>query len=168
MFPYTVQEIAQTLRNAKNANAALKNFLKHELRGGDSAERFVKDLKSAVGNKRPEALERLIALGLPKFETHLFVILRYAYSDACGSIAEKVVTEYADNFNKTFERSQNSIAVKDPTNFKKITSEVLATFEKGLSEHGIASSGLMKNVLITFVFDADVIQEIFRGSTQGS
>ena len=167
MASYTSLDIAGALRSAKNPNAALKNFLKHELRSGDPAERFVKDLRTAVGVKRTEALDRLVQQGFERFEKYLLAILRYAYLEGLSAIADPVVTRYAEDFNKTYERTDGKIVIKDEAAFRKIFSEVQGLFEKGLAEQNLGPAGLMKSVLTTFVFDPDVVAEVDRLAARG-
>ena len=160
MYPYTLTEVVSALRGSKNINAALKNFLKLEIRNGDPAGRFVKDLRSVVGAKSTEPLQRLVEQGQQKFERHIFVIVRYAYHEPMAQIAEQVAHKYADDFNATYEREDGRIKVIDLPKFKSIFKEVEGLFEQAINERKLGPVGLMKNALVTFVFDADVITEL--------
>ena len=157
MYPYTPTEIAGALRGAKNANAALKHFLKQEIRGKDPAERYVKELRTALGAKSPEPLDRLVTAGFEKYHRHLLVMLRYAYSEPVAAIAERVITKYADDFNKTYTRADDGVSITDEAGFHRILGEVLQVFETSMPEFNLGPAGLMRSVLITAIFEPDVV-----------
>lgn len=162
MLPFSAEEAATAIRNAKNPNSALKNFLKHEVRPGDPSVRFIKGLRDAAYAKNPLVLQNQIEAGLENFNMHILVVLRYAYNEQMSDIAEQTVNKYADSFNSTYERSGEDIKVKDNASFRKQFDEVLSFFEKALAEKQLPVNGLMKNVLIAFVFEPAVIKEYFR------
>ena len=160
MYAYTAAEAAAALRGSKNPNAALKNFLKHEVQGNEVLARFVKNLRTTIDSKSPQACEALFEQGIRKFDIAVLAILRCAYADTLVAIVEPVIEKYADDFNKTYEHADSAINVKDEANFKRIVEEVLALFDQGLSAANLNPAGLMKEVLIHHLFEAEVVKEI--------
>ena len=160
MLKYTTSDVLVALDKAKNTNAALKKFLKNEVRADPKSEKFIKNLKSVLNSKDPGDKESFIENSLPAYEPHLFVLTRYAYAEQTAALAEEITTKYADEFNATYKSEKEGITVQDEAKFKKIVLEVNSIIDEGLEKHSMPKSGFMKNVMFHQIFDKEVLDEV--------
>ncbi|MCB0354300.1 MAG: hypothetical protein KDD64_12270 [Bdellovibrionales bacterium] len=160
MYHYELNEAADCLRSAKNINAALKSFLRHEVQKGDPSARFVKGLKSAATAPRKESLVEFLEKALPKYEPHLFLILRYAFQEEVEGILDQVITTHAEEFNKTYSSDGNTIEVVDRQGFEKIASHALSQISDQVNKSDLPKSNLMKNAVAFSLFERPVLREV--------
>ena len=159
MLECTNEDIFVCLKKAPNINAAIKNFLKREIKKGDPAERFAKSLKAAFSSPNEEAAKKFIAESLPKFQNHIYSVACYAYYEIVSKMAETVVSEYADEFNATFEIQDGVLTYKDESKFKKISDNALGILKNGLKDAGFGDSPFMKNVAL--ISKASIFKPVF-------
>ncbi len=161
VFDYTREEIQHSFKSAPNINAALKNFMKQEIEKGDSAAKFVKALKTALQSKSPDALPELLDRALPKYETHTFVISRYAHNDCIEPLLAKIIEEYASDFNNCYQTDGASqIEISDKATFEKIARDVEKLTGQHLQESNLPENGFMKNSVFYSLFEPLVLQEL--------
>ncbi|MDZ4786037.1 MAG: hypothetical protein SGJ02_08170 [bacterium] len=153
----TADDITEVLKKAPNVNSAIKNFLKREVKKGDSSEKFVKSLRDVLLSKNETAARDFISGALPKFLNHIYSIACYAYFESMSKLAENIVEKYADDFNATFEIIEGKVKYKDEKKFKVISSEALKIIHETLAAQGFAESAFMKNVALISVFERPVI-----------
>lgn len=158
MFSFTTEDVVGSLKRAGNINAALKNFLKREVRRGDPAERFVKDLREVMVGKDETRALNYIEKRRPGFDSHLVAIGSYAHSEMVMVLANQIVEKYADRFNATYEVKDEDIAVKDKKEFESIMKEVSGVITQTLKEAGFGDSVFMQSVIFSTVFDRPVLR----------
>ena len=61
MESFETGDVVRSFRASPNLNAAIKNFLKREVRRGDAGGRFVKDFKGAMLGRNDAQAERIAA-----------------------------------------------------------------------------------------------------------
>lgn len=162
MLECTADDITTCLLKAPNINAAVKNFLKREVKKGDPAEKFAKNLKDILTSSDEKRSLQFISEAMPKFVNHLYSVACYAYFDVVGKLASSVVEKYADDFNATFEVNDGKLSYKDEAKFKKIADEALAILRTGLKENGFGDSPFMKNVTMLSIFERPVIEVLAK------
>ena len=158
MFSFTTEDVVGSLKRAGNINSALKNFLKREVRRGDPAERFVKDLREAMLGKDEARAFQYIDKKRPGFDSHLIAIGSYAHSEMVMTLANQIVEQYADRFNATYEIQSDDIAVKNKKEFDAIMQEVSGIVSKNLKDKGFGESVFMQSVVFSTVFDRPVLK----------
>jgi hypothetical protein len=158
VFSFTTEDVVGSLKRAGNINAALKNFLKREVRRGDPAERFVKDLREVMVGKDETRALNYIEKKRPGFDSHLVAIGSYAHSEMVMVLANQIVEKYADRFNATYEVKDEDIAVKDKKEFESIMKEVSGVITQTLKEAGFGDSVFMQSVIFSTVFDRPVLR----------
>lgn len=157
MLECSAEDIAQSLKKAPNINAAIKNFLKREVKKGDPAEKFAKSLRSAISSPGDGVALKFVEDSLPKFQNHLYSVACYAYYEFVSELAGSVVEKYADDFNATFEINEGQLKYKDEGKFKTISDKALEILRKGLNDAGFGGSPFMKNVTMISIFERPVI-----------
>ncbi len=160
MLPYTVSHILDAFAKAKNLNASMKNFLKREVKRGDPAEKFTKDLRDVLLSDDVNRSEQFFAKHLPKYESHLFVAAGYAHYDLVNGLAASIVERYADDFNATYEVQDEKLTYKDRPNFEKLAKEAITLISAGLKPSGLDGSPFMLNVVFVSIFTREVIGAI--------
>ncbi len=160
MLECSATDIHNCLRKATNINAAVKNFLKREVKKGDPSEKCAKTLKDIFGSQDQARSLDFVATSMPKFLNHLYSIACYAYFEPIGKLASSVVEKYADDFNATFEVQNNILAYKNEGEFKRISDEALSILRSGLKDMGFDDSPFMKNVTLLSIFERPVIEVI--------
>lgn len=158
MFSFTTEDVVGSLKRAENINSALKHFLKREVRRGDPAERFVKDLREVMLGKDENRAFSFIEKKRPDFDSHLIAIGSYAHSEMVMSLANQIVEKYADTFNATYEVKDDDIALKDKGAFETIMKEVSDIVSKNLKGAGFGDSVFMQSVVFSTVFDRPVLK----------
>ncbi len=158
MFSFTTEDVVGSLKRAGNINAALKNFLKREVRRGDPAERFVKDLREVMLGKDEARVHNYIEKKRPGFDSHLIAIGSYAHSEMVMNLSNQIVEKYADRFNATYETQTDDIAVKDKKEFDAIMQEVSSLISKNIKDAGFGESVFMQSVVFSTVFDRPVLK----------
>jgi hypothetical protein len=144
-------------------NAALKNFLKIEIRNGDPAGRFVKDFRSVFDSPDQGTLERFLDRSRPKFDRHLIGIGGYAHSETVQNIVGKVADKYADEFNTTYTLSGEKLDVTNQKRFDEIGKESFAMIDSELTACGHPGSDYLKNVVLVSIFHQSVLERLLSG-----
>jgi hypothetical protein len=157
-FSFTTDDIVESLKRSANLNAALKHFLKREVRRGDLAERFVKDLREVFAAKDPTRALGFIEKKRPAFDSHLVAIGGYAHGEIVMAIANEIVEKYADSFNATYAVVGEDIEVRDSAGFDKIVGEAVAIVTARLTAAGFRDSPFMQGVVLATVFDRPVLR----------
>lgn len=158
MLTYSPQNVVESLRNAKNLNAAVKNFLKREVGGDAKVGQFAKDLRSAFESRMTERADNFIAKALPSQEIPLLSIVRYAYAEGLAQIVESIANEHADNFAKTYAAKNDGIELVDKKNFEAILSKVVTSLGNLLTSHNIPNNNFMKNAVLLFLLEPEVFK----------
>ena len=158
MFSFTTEDIVGSLKRSENLNSALKHFLKREVRRGDPAERFVKDLREVMLGKDESRALNFIEKRRPGFDSHLIAIGGYAHGEMVMNLANQIVEKYADRFNATYDVKDEDIAVKNKGEFDTIIKEVSTLVTTNLKTAGFGESDYMQSVVFSTVFDRPVLR----------
>jgi len=161
MLETTVDEINEAFAAAKNSNAAIKTFLKKEVKAGSPVERFAKNFKAAVATGKPATLRAFIENSFPQQERCFLVCARYAHAEAIASIVEQIFDKHADEFNATYEKVEAGIEIKDKSKFAAIVKSVSSMLDAGLKAASLPPSNFLKNAVLLCVFDDEVLKEVF-------
>ena len=160
MLEFTNADAAESLQSAGKLNSAVKNFLRNEIQKGDPAGKFAKQLRELAGKSDPENLTKFLEKHGEKYSEVLFVLTRYAFQDQVSQVAEVLVTEYAEKFNETYESSASGITITNEPEFRSLTKEILSEMEKLMKEQELPVNSFMKNVLIMWIFEEGVAEEV--------
>ena len=158
MYVYQASDVVETLTAAKNLNAAIKNFLKKELKPGDKGERFVKDLRDLAPFKNLVKFQSYIAAALPQFELHLLVLVRYAHGEILEKVIEQLFAKYADDFNTSYEKTAKGINITNAAKFEQIVKSVLADIPNLLTAQQIKPNGFIRNAVLFLTFEQEVLK----------
>jgi hypothetical protein len=162
MLTYTNAEIVETLRAAKNINAAVKKFLKAEGDANPRAARFAKSLRDAFASRSPVFGEKFIETYRADYEIEILALTKYAFADQIVAISSQVIEKYADVFNETYAVDGDKFSFTDEKKFKEIVLEVLAIVDGSLKALSIPQSAFTKNTLIYSIFDPIVAKEVVK------
>jgi len=162
MLNSSMDEVQAAFHAAKNANAAVKTFLKREARVGDPSERFAKDFRVAAASGKEAPINAFIEKNYPKHEVYFLALARYAHGEFIGTTVEKIFDKYAEEFNTTYERGDGAITVTNDARFKEIVLDVAGIVEKELSAAGLPTSNFMKKAVLICVFDPEVLKEVLK------
>jgi len=162
MLPTTIDEVEASFVKARNLNAALKSFLKREGTSNPQAATFAKDFRAATASGKQPALRAFLERNYPKREIFFVGIARYAHPEVIESTVSTIIDTHADNFNKTYEIGEDSIAIKDAATFKKIVKDVDTLIERGLTSAELPVTNFMKNALLASVFEPQVLTEVLK------
>lgn len=166
MLPFTTDDAVTVLKKSQNLNSALKNFLKREVKAGDPAGRFIKDLKDLSDRTQTEPLKKYIDNSRPHFDGYLLAIGKYAHVDSVNNIVVQIVDRYADEFNATYaiedkgDSGEQGIKVNDVTKFKSIVDQAFKLIDDQQSIAGYSESPFFKNLVLLSVFDRPVLDYI--------
>jgi hypothetical protein len=158
VLTYSPQNVVESLRNAKNLNAAVKNFLKREVGGDAKIGQFAKDLRAAFESRLPERAEQFVSKALPNQEIPLLSIVRYAYAEGLAQIVESIANEHADNFAKTYAAKNDGIELVDKKNFEAILTKVANSLGDLLTSQSIPKNNFMKNAVLLFLLEPEVFK----------
>ena len=160
MLETTIDEISSAFSAAKNANAALKAFLKKEARAGDSVERFAKDFRSAIASGKPAIVRAFIERNFPQNEIYFLISSRYAHSEFVTSLVEKIFEEHAEVFNTTYEKIEGGIKIKDKAKFSAIVKAVLGMVDEELKSAPLPVTNFLRKTVLMCVFEDEVLKEV--------
>ena len=159
MFAAEIEEVLEVFRTARNTNAAIKKILKQEVKRGSPEERFFKDFRNAVMSPRAaEATEFFIRRHYPAGERYFMVIAGYVHDEAMVDISSRIIDQYAEEFNETYEQRDSDIEVRNSERFESLARAALEMI--GLGEHNLPQNAFMKNVLINRLFTPEVIKKL--------
>ena len=158
----TIEEVQSAFNAAKNLNAALKSFIKKEVRSGDPIERFAKDFRVAVATGRVGAVNSYIEKNYPKNEIYFLALARYAHSEFVASVVEGIFEKYAEDFNTTYENLASGMRVTNPEKFASISKSVAQMIEDRLTSSGLPSGNFLKKATLHCIFEPEVLQEVFK------
>lgn len=154
-------EIAQNLRRSPNINAAVKSFLKREVKKGDGAERFIKDLRDVLLSKNEQLAAEFLERRLSQYEPYVVALGGYAHADFVTALAGRIVEKYADEFNATYQVWGESVTVADPQRFNQIVGEVLKLVADEIDQKGLPGY-FMKCVILNAIFDRPVLMKVLE------
>jgi len=160
MFDYTIADVVRTLRMAKNLNSAVKHFLKHEIKPGDSAGKFAKELRDVVLSNNDLAIESFFKRYLPQYERHLLAIGGYAHWDFIGKLVEEIGESYADAFNQTYAVSESEFTMKNEKEFSCIAKQAVERVVAELKAREFGDSMFMKNIVLSSLFEPKVLERV--------
>lgn len=159
---YRPEDVANCFLNAKNPNAAIKNFLKREVQKGDPSVKVVKDLKSILTSAEGVRQERLHAFferHMEKYEKHFMSVAGYAHAEVVNPIADEVIEEFAEAFNETFEEADSGIVVKDRKKFESIAKKAVEKISTELKKSD-SDSVFLQGVVVVSIFEQPVLDEL--------
>lgn len=162
MIPAPLEEVKAVFAAAKNLNAALKNFIKKEVRAGDPIERFAKDFRAAVATGRSASVNAFIEKFYPANEGYFLVIAKYAHAQLIMSLVESIFHKYAEEFNATFERENEGIRITNTAQFSSIARSVADMIDEGLLAAGLAKGVFLKKAILFNVFEPEVLEEVLK------
>lgn len=160
MLPYTKEDVVAALRGAKNLNAAVKNFLKKETGGDAKLAHFAKELRAGFESRIEGRAESTAARAMVENEGALYAVLKHAYAEGIVANIERIVEVHADKFSATYEPGAKGITVKDRKNFSSIIHQVIGELDTLLAEQQMPVSNLMKNTVLAYLFEPDVLKEV--------
>lgn len=160
MIDYTIADAVNCLKEAKNLNSAVKHFLKKELRPGDPAEKFAKELRDVIERGDNTQIKKFFERHMPKFERQLFAIGGYAHWDFIGAAIERIGAKFADQFNTTYSSSESGVSINDKNRFNSIAKEALQAVDQELSTNGFEKSSFMKNIMLSSLFEPAVLEHV--------
>lgn len=158
----TPAEVEVVLSSAPNLNAALKTLLKREGRPGNLVEPFVKSLRNVVARNRDGELRKYVEEHYAAKPNHFLLLASYAFSSVCNAIAEKVINQYADTFNATYQANENGVTVTNPEKFKSIINEVVEIVKSELNTAQVPCNNFSVNAVLSTIFTPDVFAEVLR------
>jgi hypothetical protein len=172
MLQYSLPEVLDFFASARNCNAAVKTFLKREIRQNPEAERFLKGFREAAQKKQPIALANFLkgytsaqhqsGVFSPLVEIWLLSLARYAQPELVVSISEKVIDRFADEFNTSYQTGSEAITIQDAQKFERIVREAHALVRQLLEEQNVAPSGFTVNVMLASIFEPLVLKEAWK------
>ncbi len=162
MLEYDVNQVIEGLALARNPNSALKNFLKQEIKKGDPVAKFIKALKNVLAKKNQEQLAEFVNTYHDKYQPAFFVVTRYIHNQPLGEIVEGIIEQYAEEFNQSYESSDDQITIKDQQTFERIVKSALEEINSGLGQRDLPQSPFMKNLVIDWLFDEAVAREVYK------
>jgi len=151
-----IEEVTGAFLAAKNTNAALKNFLKKEKPSDDSVVRFVKSFRNEVSGGSADKLRSFIEEHLDDHTDEFLMLARYAHPEFVATTAHQIINEYADEFNKTYEKDGATITIKDKKKFESIVSKVSAIVDDELRKAGLPLTNFMRHAVLLYVFEAEI------------
>lgn len=160
MLPYSAQDVLDTMHSCENINAAMKSFLKREVRKGDTLEKFTKNFRSILLSNSTDRQVQFIEKHLPQYEPAFFALARYALFETVDKITSRVIEKHAEAFNATFDSDGETIDVTNRPEFERIAAEAIAMFRSDLQGADVPDSNFMLLVLITSLFDQAVVPEV--------
>jgi predicted AlkP superfamily pyrophosphatase or phosphodiesterase len=158
----TLEEVQIAFNAAKNLNAALKTFIKREVRSGEPIERFAKDFRAAVATGRPTLVNSFIEKHYPKNEVYFLVLARYAFSDFISSVVEVIFEKYAEDFNTSYESTSSGIRVTNADKFSNIGNSVVEMVDQSLLKSALPSGNFLKKATLLSIFEPNVFQEVIK------
>lgn len=162
MLQSNVQEVQQSFAAAKNLNAALKNLLKKESSGNPQIASFAKEFRAAAGSGKSAPRDLFIERNYPEKELYFMGAIRYAFPELIEATVGAIIGNYADSFNATYERKDDTVAVTDAAAFKKIVKEVHEIVKKDLTAAEVPNNSFMQNAVLATVFEVDVLVEVMK------
>jgi hypothetical protein len=160
MLTYSSDDVVQALGVSKNLNAALKSFLRREVKKGDPAEKFVKELRATLIDKDGRDPEKLLARYMPDLENHLIVIAAYAHHDFVNAISQEIVGEYGEAFNKTYTSNGETITITNRPEFERIIREVAKRLKERSETLGLTGNPFFLNVMLNTIFERPLMRDI--------
>lgn len=162
MLKSNVQEVQESFAAAKNLNAALKNLLKKESSGTPQIVSFAKEFRAAAGSGKSGPRDLFIERNYPEKELYFMGAIRYAFPELIEATVGAIIENYADDFNATYERKDDKVAVTNAAGFKKIVKEVHEIVKRDLKAAEVPSNSFMQNALLATVFEVDVLAEVMK------
>lgn len=163
MTTVTTTEIIEVLSVGKNLNAALKNLMKREGENNPAVAVFAKEFRSRLGVVKLMGCEGFIDRYLEKGrEGFFFGVARYAFAEVIDGAVEQIIELYADDFNATYERSDEGVNVTNPVRFKEIVLNVSERSTSALVAADIPVNGYSRGVMLATVFEPDVLDEVLK------
>lgn len=158
---YSNTDVVSALKSCPNINAALKNLLKKDIQANKELARVVKDLRDICqAPKNEQRLEAFVDRHIKKYP-HIFqAVVRYGHFDKIDAITAPAIEQHAEQFNATYQNQEQSITITDRKRFDSIASQVISDFRKQLTGQQLPSDDFMLSVLITTLFDPQVVPEI--------
>lgn len=162
MLSSSVQEVQEAFAAAKNLNAALKNLLKKESANSPQVVSFAKDFRAAAGSGKSAPRDLFIERNYPSKEFFFIGAARYAFPDLIESTVGAILNKYAEEFNATYERTDNGIKVSDVAGFARIAKDVQQIIERDIKAAELPLNNFMRNSVLSTVFEADVLAEVMK------
>jgi hypothetical protein len=162
MLTPTVEEAKESFAAAKNLNAALKNLLKRESSGAPAVASFAKDFRAAVSSGKSVQRDLFIERNFENKRFFLIGAVRYAFPELVESTVGTIVTQYADDFNATYERIDGGVGVINAKRFEEIVNQVLAIIVKDIKAAEVPNNAFMQSALLSSVFELDVLNEVMK------
>lgn len=162
MFTPTAEEAKLSLAAAKNLNAALKSLLKKESAGSPAVANFAKEFRLAVSTGRSATRDLFVERNFADKQFFFLGVVRYAFPELVEGTVGSIVERYADDFNNTYEKQDDGIAVTDTTRFGEIVTDVLAIIREDLRSAGLPVNAFMISALLATVFEFEVLAEVMK------
>lgn len=159
-LPYSLGDVEQCFRSAKNMNAALKHFLKHEVRAGDPAARFVKSFRVAYLSKDPTVFQKFIKSSLERYQLHLLLLGRYSQSSVIEPLLDRVIAAFADDFNETFSSDGSTVTIEDQAKFREISCAADAMICASLNSESSLRSNFARLAVLSSLFQPEVLTKV--------
>jgi hypothetical protein len=158
MLEYSNQDIVELLDACPNLNAAVKGFLKNDTGGDQQAAKFAKAFRKATNSAR--GIGDFVEKYHQDYAPHFLAIARHGHTEVINAIAEQVITQYADQFNETYEKNGDSITVKDQEAFVSITRDVCTLLTDVIAEAELPDNLFFRTIIIDWLYDPEVVPEV--------
>jgi hypothetical protein len=154
-------EIVEVLKSAKNLNAALKNLMKREGDNNPDVVAFAKDMRARISGAKWNGIEDFIQRSMERNRQGYFLgLARYAFADVIDPLVEEIIEQFADDFNATYERSEEGVTVVSPDRFREIVSQVSSMADNALKQADIPVNAYSRATMFATVFESDVLEEV--------
>ena len=162
MLKSTVKDAQDAFAAARNLNAALKNLLKKESSNTPQIAAFAKDFRSAVMSGKSAPRDLFIERNYPAKEFYFLGAVRYACPEIVENTVGSNVNKYADDFNQTYERSDDGVKVVNTSRFAEIVKDVHLMVKNDLNAAELPVNNFMQNAILATVFEFDVLSEVMK------
>ena len=160
MSTYKSTDVLNVFKRSRNINAAVKNFLKKEVKNNPELERFAKNFRSAQTSGDDARALSFIEKYLEVEPRYFLALGGYAHVDFVTKVSEAVVTNHADAFNATYELTETEVEIKNKKEFERIAKAALAQIDGELKTYELADSPFMRSVVTNAIFDDRVLTHV--------
>jgi len=159
VFSFSSEDVVGTLKKSPNINSAIKNFLKRQAaQGGESSARFAKDLRDKILSKQDSSALLFVDKNVEKFAPHLLAIGAYAHAELVDSVAGKIVTKYADDFNATYSSNGEEVTITNQDKFNTIMTNAASEIDADLKTGGFEDSQFLRAIVLNAIFEQPVLK----------
>lgn len=154
-----VHELRELLLRAKNLNSAVKSYLKNEVEKREEEIRFLKAVRKVALPTQRKQLERFLEQYGEEYTLSLFILVRHAYFSLLSPVVQRVIDEYAEQFNATYVTEGEDVRVTDEATFSNIIQAAAGMLDEALQQAGLGGSKMLHKVFVHLLYDGAVVKE---------